>query len=929
MTRTRRVRDSRIGVAGKAPRCAFRACVFVANMFVAGVVVAAPPPYYIGDILPTPKRATYGDAFVPVYDVAARRPLVTVVAGESKSARLGAKDFIARVCQLAGAEAPNFDPQIGGAVPKGHVLGIGTALGVIIDPAPDGEQAYAIRSVQRDGRWICVGVGGGDMGTYFAAMSLVQLLKVEAGRVLLCTASVDDWPTFKLRGTCCYTPEQAQWLALARFSTLDMNYGAVGRDAWRNPDAYARPKGWGNYSGAGKLRIRVSTHTPHSGARCIRASVAVYYTKFKDRPDYISAALMLGNTNGYTGRNALDAEPGRYRLALWMRGDVPEVKINVLGWTSAVATRAQRRNVSVEPAAIKPTAQWRHYELKFTLPRYIRKFAPQLRIGGQRSTGYELGKGFEVDDVALVREGSGENLMPNPGGEEAEGYRARVAALWDWAVPRGLWPMQFVNPLNVTGWQDDGEDKIQVSDPEQIDDMARTFRISLDRGGTWILLALDDFASKIGGPAPYYVITNKADRKAFASLGECHGTLVRELYKRLTRTHPHVRMIVCPAYYWIPRGGYKEEGEKYLREFGRLVPKGVLILWTGPHVRSRKIAVEQVRHFTNLIGRKPYLWDNTIYARHAKPTYMLDPFDSEYPNRFWEMTAGGLHNNGGVSEIYKTGCLVYGDYAWNPEAYDPVKSLDKALRMVLGEGCVADAKEFRDHYFAVRDPYYALTGDISRLKGRKLVEAVGPLTAKDIGEIVRHVEAMDAALDRLKAKSPNKNLLATLEGLAARLRNSARVLKKHGDLTANAAKKIPGGLLLPEWAFVGGAGHREYAAHCPPRRATWIYGKRTKTHRMSTSFKLDAVPKAATLVIEGQDCDKPGRTRVRIVLNGKMLYEGPNRCVKRGWSEWRIGLPPGLLKVGRNTLTIANLEDSSSTNARWFMLTQAKIKKAR
>ena len=42
--------------------------------------------------------------------------------------------------------------------------------------------------------------------------------------------------------------------------------------------------------------------------------------------------------------------------------------------------------------------------------------------------------------------------------------------------------------------------------------------------------------------------------------------------------------------------------------------------------------------------------------------YLLDPFDSKYPDRLWEMTAGGLHNNGGVSEVYKAGCLVYGDY---------------------------------------------------------------------------------------------------------------------------------------------------------------------------------------------------------------------------------------------------------------------------
>ncbi len=902
-----------------------RFSAIAASLLLTVAAAAVSPPYYIGEILPTPKRATYRDAFIAIYDIAARRPLAAVVAGERKSARLGAKDFIARVCELAGLDAPNFEPQIGGAMPKNHVVGIGVNLEVPVDPAPRGEQAYAIRTVRRNGRWVCVGVGGGDMGAYFAAMSLLQLLTVEGDRVVLRAVDVDDWPTFELRGTCCYTPEQARWLALARFSTLDMNYGAVGRDAWRDPDARARPKGWGAYSGAGKLSVRAPTDAPHAGRRCVRATIARYYTKFKDRPDCISAALMLGDTNGYTGPNALAAEPGRCTLTLWLRGNLPEIKVNVIGWAGESAAPAQRRTIPVGPSVIKPTAQWRRYTLEFTLPENIRTFAPQLLVLGQKSTGYELGMNFDVDDVVLVHEGRADNLMPNPGGEDVDGYSARVAALWDWAVPRGLRPMQFVNPLNVTGWEDDGKNKIQVSDPGQIDDLARTFRISLDRGGTWVFLALDDFASKLGGPASHYIITNEADRKAFKSLGECHGVLVRELYKRLKQTHPRLRMIVCPAYYWVPKSRYKEEGEKYLREFGRLVPEDVLIAWTGPRVRSRRITLEQVRRFTELIGRKPYLWDNTIYARHAKPTYVLDPFDSDYPDRFWELTAGGLHNNGGVSEIYKTGCLVYADYAWNPEAYDPGASLDKALRMVLGEGCAADAKAFRDHYFAVRDPHFALTGDITGLKGRRLVEKVGPLAKKDIAEIVRHVEAMDAALDRLKARSANKPLVAAFEALAAPLRNSARVLEKHGDLAAHAAQKIPGGLLLPEWAFVGGAGHTEYAAHCPSRRATWIYGKRTTTHRMSATFHLDAVPKTAVLVIEGQDSDKPGVTRVRVTLNGRVLYEGPNRCVKRGWSEWRIPLPAGLLKGGRNALTIANLEDSSATNAKWFMLAQARI----
>lgn len=579
----------------------------------------ASPPYYIGEILPTPKTATYRDEFIPVYDIVASKPLADVIAGSAKSEQLAAQDFIARVCELAGLASPNFQPRSAQEpIPEGNMICLGSlpanhtakllALrpGLALSPIPKGEQGYVIRTVREGERFICLAAGGGPMGTYFAAMSLVQLLKVEDGKVLLRAVTVDDWPTFEMRGTCCYDPDQARWLALARFSTLDMNYSSVGINNWRNPDC-----------------------------------------------------------------------------------------------------------------------------------------------------------------------------------ETNKAYSKKVAALWDWGVPRGLWPVQYVNPLYVTGYKDDVSMKIQVSDPAQIDDLARTFRISLDRGGTWIMLALDDFSSS----ALPYVITNEEDRKTFKSLGECHGTLARELHARLKKTHPNFHMIVCPAYYSTYLGKVVEEGEeKYLREFGRLVPEDVLIVWAGmeSRYRARKITVEQVRYFTDLIGRKPYLWDNTIYARHNPPDYVLDPFSSEYPEHFWEMTAGGLHNNGGVSEIYKVGCLVYGDYAWNPEAYDPAKSLDKALRMVLGEGCAADANAFRENYYAVRDPYKyraaLAAGKISRMKDEELVKAFGSsFTRKDFEDIAAKVEAMDAALARLKEKSPNKPLVEALEALAPPLRFSAQVLKKRGD----------------------------------------------------------------------------------------------------------------------------------------------------
>ena len=103
----------------RSPNQRYDRLLLAACALLAASASAAPPPYYIGEILPTPKRATYRDAFAPIYDVAARRPLATIVAGQGRSAQLAAQDFIARVCELAGLDEASFKPQAGGAMPQG------------------------------------------------------------------------------------------------------------------------------------------------------------------------------------------------------------------------------------------------------------------------------------------------------------------------------------------------------------------------------------------------------------------------------------------------------------------------------------------------------------------------------------------------------------------------------------------------------------------------------------------------------------------------------------------------------------------------------------------------------------------------------------------------------------------------------------------
>ena len=330
-------------------------------------------------------------------------------------------------------------------------------------------------------------------------------------------------------------------------------------------------------------------------------------------------------------------------------------------------------------------------------------------------------------------------------------------------------------PLNVKGWEDGGRLKIRCSDARDIDALAETLRVSLDLGATWVRLGLDDHSSKQRPERLHYVLTQKADREVFRSLGEAHGTLVRGLYERLKATHPHCRLIVCPAYYHN-HNRIREEGpqdyidhqEQYLRKFGSLVPADVLIEWSGSGQTSAKITKEDVDYFARLIGRTPLYWDNS----YSNVSLYL-PADRDYPERLWEMVAGVHLCGSGPS--YLVDHLRYADYLWNPEAHDPSESWPKAIEMVLGEGLADPWLRFRDEYLPVATFEYGLVGGsdhLSQLSDAELRDRLAQRYGFKYGlqkleSMLRSIGEMEQSLATIRDRSPNTEHVAALENIAA------------------------------------------------------------------------------------------------------------------------------------------------------------------
>ena len=61
------------------------------------------------------------------------------------------------------------------------------------------------------------------------------------------------------------------------------------------------------------------------------------------------------------------------------------------------------------------------------------------------------------------------------------------------------------------------------------------------------------------------------------------------------------------------------------------------------------------------------------------------------------------------------------------------------------------------------------------------------------------------------------------------------------------------------------------------RTAHWVYGQGTAFSSMSASFTVQKKPnRPATIVIVGLDAEDEAKSRMRLVLNNRVSYEGPD-----------------------------------------------------
>jgi hypothetical protein len=214
--------------------------------------------------------------------------------------------------------------------------------------------------------------------------------------------------------------------------------------------------------------------------------------------------------------------------------------------------------------------------------------------------------------------------------------------------------LQFCFSMNPNLWS-----KRQVNDdsPESVDLLFKHYAWMQSLGVKWFNLAIDDATNGVNAAT--------------------QAKVCNDIFRRLRAKDPEAQMIFCPTYYW--GDGTLPKQQPYLEELARELDKDIYVFWTGDAVVG-KVTRKATDTFRRVAGHRVFLWDN-YPVNDGHPTMNLGPVtdrDADICEVIDGYVSNPLREQNEINRIPLATCA---DYAYNPRAYDPMRSIGQAILM--------------------------------------------------------------------------------------------------------------------------------------------------------------------------------------------------------------------------------------------------------
>jgi hyaluronoglucosaminidase len=210
------------------------------------------------------------------------------------------------------------------------------------------------------------------------------------------------------------------------------------------------------------------------------------------------------------------------------------------------------------------------------------------------------------------------------------------------------------------------------STQSDFDILLAKFEAVVDVGIDCLVLAYDDVPPELVPP----------DDEVFGSYTDAQMDFVPRLGEALLANHPDLQLAFVPVEYFT----LHEDAESAWPAFGEALQQQWQIAWTGQHIGSPTVTLEDAEEATALMGRKPLLGDNYPVSDDAYKTGIVHLGPLRGRDRDLVDSLSGLAFNAMPLPYASLPALATcGDYSWNPGGYDPDLSASNSARLYAGE----------------------------------------------------------------------------------------------------------------------------------------------------------------------------------------------------------------------------------------------------
>lgn len=234
------------------------------------------------------------------------------------------------------------------------------------------------------------------------------------------------------------------------------------------------------------------------------------------------------------------------------------------------------------------------------------------------------------------------------------------------------------------------------------------------------------------------------DDVAWAGRALEHAFLVNTVLSRLRQQDAEAQMIFCPGAYW--GSGNDPDAHQYLQTLATELHPDVYVFWTGDGVVGASITFAAAQSYRNLVQHRLFLWDN-YPVNDLNPTLHLGPVSGRAAN-LHQVIDGYMGNPmSPQNEIDRLPRATCADYAYNPWAYDPARSIGQAILLLAQTGPQREVlKELVELY-----PGFIVTGG-----GTGFNPVRNALSSADMTMRQALIERLNAVINGLDASFPDE-----------------------------------------------------------------------------------------------------------------------------------------------------------------------------